>query len=232
MPTRWTPARRRGVEMLDDRATPDAVRARSMADVARANALFGGTRSAVRAFQTLLPGMPKRALLLDVGTGSADIPPHLRRVAGRAGVTMTVIGCDLSESLLRAAHAMLDGAVASDALQLPFATAAFDIVTCSQVLHHFEERDARVVIAELHRVSRGAVVVSDLRRSRLAAAGFWLASFPLRFHPVTRADGVTSVFRGFTPRDLETLVVEATGVRPEIRQSAFWRLSAAWSVGR
>lgn len=230
---RWrlTPARRRGVEILDDRSTPSDVRARSMEDVVRANALFGGTRSALRALRGVLPHLPRRAVLLDVGTGLADIPVRAVREAQRAGVTLTTLGVDASELLLRSSRERLGGAVVADALRLPVADAAADVVTCSQLLHHFAEGDARRVIAELHRVSRAWVVISDLRRSWLAAAGFWLASLALGFHAVTRHDGVASVLRGFTARELGRLVVDATGVEPRVDRSAFWRLSATWKKG-
>jgi SAM-dependent methyltransferase len=224
-----TPARRRGVELLDDPATPGEVRERAMMDVMRANALFGGTRAVLSTLARVLPTLPRGAVLLDVGTGLGDIPSQARRAASRAGVTLTTFGLDVPDSLLRSARGRLNGVVAGDARHLPVLDDSVDIVTCSQLLHHFVESDARRVIAELHRVSRGWVVIGDLRRSWFAAGGFWLASTALRFHPVTRGDGVTSVLRGFTARELETLVLEVTGARPVVRHGVFWRLSATWT---
>jgi hypothetical protein len=83
-------------------------------------------------------------------------------------------------------------------------------------------------VAELHRVARRWVVIADIRRSWLAAGGFRLASAALGFHPVTRADGVASVLRGFTAAELGTLVHQAVGVRPRVERSPFWRLVATW----
>jgi SAM-dependent methyltransferase len=225
---RLTPARRRGIEVLDDKGTSADVRRRAMHDVVRANTLFGGVRSVLRALRVVLPTLPPRAALLDVGTGLGDIPVAAARVAGARGITFALIGVDVAETLLRRARAGLTGAIAGDACRLPLADGSADVVTCSQLLHHFVEADALVVIRELQRVSRGWVVVSDLRRSWLAAAGFWLASIALRFHPVTRRDGVTSVLRGFTADELEALVMAATGIRPRVRRGIFWRLSATW----
>ena len=225
---RLTPARRRGVEILDDPATPSDMRDRSMADVTRANALFGGTRSAMRAFRTVLPHLPREAVLLDVGTGLGDIPARAITEAQGAGVALTAIGLDAAESLFNAARARLSAAVVGDAMRLPFETGCAEVVTCSQVLHHFVEADARRVIAELQRVSRDWVIISDLNRSWFAASGFWLASTGLGMHPITRHDGVTSVLRGFTSGELEDLVREVTGVTPAIRRGVFWRLSATW----
>ena len=143
---------------------------------------------------------------------------------------LIAIGVDVSHLLLRAAGGPLDAAVAGDALRLPVRDRCVDLVLCSQLLHHFETPDALRVIAELHRVSRGWVIVADLGRSWMAAAGFWLAASALRFHPVTRADGVTSVLRGFTGEELQELVRHATGQLPHVRHGRFWRLSATWSV--
>jgi SAM-dependent methyltransferase len=222
------PARVRGVELLDDPATPDDVRRRAMADVATSNALFGG-RAAVRtAVRALIPLLPQAPLVLDVGTGHAEIAMHVRDDLAAAGKTPRVLGLDIAESVARAGSRSIDGGVAGTALHLPLRTASIDLVLCSQLLHHFTADEVRVVIGELNRVSRGWVVIADLQRSRLAAAGFWLASLALGFHPVTRHDGVVSVFRGFTPSELDAHVRAATGITPKVRTGLFWRVSATW----
>jgi len=228
---RWslTPARRRGVEILDDPATASDVRDRAMADIVRANALFGGAGSVLRLVRQLASRLPPRAVLVDVGTGLADIPARARGDLRSAGIDVTAIGVDASASLLRSARGRIDGVAAGDAAWLPFADGSADVVTCSQLLHHFSDADALRVFAEVHRVSRRWVVVSDLDRSWLAAAGFWIASVVLGFHAVTRHDGVTSVLRGFTTSELERLVFDATGRSPSIWRGSFWRLSAIWS---
>lgn len=224
-----TPARRRGVEFLDDPSTPPDVRRRAMADVVRSNRLFGGTRAASRALNGVLRRLSRNATLLDVGTGMADLPARFRLDALDFGVTLTTFGVDISEAQLQAVRAALDATLCGDATRLPLRDNSVDVVTCSQMLHHFEAADARVVISELHRVARGWVVISDLRRSWLAAGGFWAAATTLRFHAVTRHDGVVSVLRGFTGDELRQLVRDATGVTPAIRRCAFWRVAAVWS---
>ena len=119
--------------------------------------------------------------------------------------------------------------LAANALALPFADRSIDIVICSQLLHHFTEREIASVLRELHRVARVRVIVSDLRRSWVAAAGIWLASFPLRFHPISRHDGVLSVLRGFTSAELSAYVVRATGTAPAVTRRLGWRVTASWT---
>jgi len=222
-----TPNRRRGVEFLDDPSTPEAARHRAMADLVRSNTLFGGARAARRALRPVLTGQ-REVTLLDVGCGHADIPRHLREDARRCDTSLTLIGVDVSAPLLRAARTTLDAAVCADATRLPLDDDSVDVAACSQLLHHFDDGGARALIAELHRVSRGWVLISDLRRSWLAAGGFWLGATVLRFHHITRHDGVVSVMRGFTADELRRLVVEATGAAPAIRHEAFWRVTALW----
>ncbi len=227
-----TPARRRGFEYLDDPAVPAAVRERSLRDVVRSNALLGGRRALLAALRGVLPAAGGALTLLDVGTGLADLPRRAAGAAARRGTPLTTIGYDASESLLRADRARLAHAVCGDALALPFRTGSVDIVTCSQLLHHFAHGDAIRLVRELHRVARRAVIVSDLRRNWVAAAGFWLLSFPLGFHAVTRHDGTLSVLRGFTASELSAIVREATGRVPRVERRLGFRLTAACTADR
>jgi SAM-dependent methyltransferase len=225
-----TPVRRRGVEYLDAPNVPAELLDRSLSDVARANSLFGGTRAVMRELMPVLRSRRGEALtLLDVGTGAADIPAAVRARSRRFDVRLTAIGADNALPLARSALSRLDGSVCADARVLPFPSRSIDVVVCSQLLHHFTELEALVVLRELHRVARVRVIVSDLRRSWVAAAGIWLVSFPLRFHPVSRHDGVVSVLRGFTARELHEHVRMATGATPIVRHHVGWRVTASWN---
>lgn len=224
-----TPQRHRGVEHLDDPAVDAVLRARSLRDVRRANVLLGGTNAVLTEVLRLLPSLPEHASLLDVGTGLADIPDRARAVARRSGVALSAFGVDAAPSVAATSARLLDGSVCGDARRLPFADSSIDVVTCSQVLHHFEDAEIPLVLAELHRVARRAVIVSDLRRSWIAAGGFWFVAFPFGFHAITRHDGVVSVLRGFTAAELAGHVLRATGVAAAVRGHLGFRLTATWT---
>jgi SAM-dependent methyltransferase len=223
--------RRRGYEVLDDPATDPAIRERSLRDVSRSNTLLGGTHAVLSELARVLPALGSRGSLLDVGTGLADIPHAARRLASRRGVELSTFGVDEAETLARVTTRTLDGSVCADARTLPFADSSVDVVICSQLLHHFEDGEIPSVLRELHRVARRWVIVSDLRRSWLAACGFWLATWPLGFHPVTRHDGVVSVLRGFTVEELSLHVQRAIHTRVEVRRHLGFRLTASWPKG-
>ena len=229
-----TPRRRYGHEYLDDPAVGARVAQRSMGDVARSNALFGGAHAVLAELEDLLRGTDgsRSISLLDVGTGLGDIPARVRARAAEHGVTVCTVGLDASETLAVAAHNATLPMLRADARRLPVADGAFDVVICSQVLHHFRRDDGIALLRELDRVARRRVIVSDIRRSWLAVAGIWLASWPLRFHPVSRHDGVVSVLRGFTPEELRALVHAALGVTPRVRRHRGFRVAASWGPVR
>ena len=229
-----TPRRRYGHEYLDDPAVGARVAQRSMGDVARSNALFGGAHAVLAELDDLLrPADGARPLsVLDVGTGLGDIPARVRALAARRGAAVCTVGLDTSEALALAAREATLPMLRADARQLPIADRAFDVVLCSQVLHHFRRDDGIALLRELDRVARRRVIVSDLRRSWLAVAGIWLVSWPLRFHPVSRHDGVVSVLRGFTSGELLDLVKGAVGTAPSVRRHRGFRVTASWAPRR
>ena len=227
-----TPARRRGIEILDDPNADAALSLRSLRDIALANRFFGGRRAVVHEVATLLrraPGGQEPVTLLDIGTGLGDIPAAAARMARRRGLTMSTIGLERAPLLAAAAATRCTTALAADAMHLPFADRSIDIVTISQVLHHFEEDEASQLLRECTRVARMGVVVGDLRRSWLAVAGLWSSSFLLGFHPVSRHDGMLSVLRGYTASELRVLVERATGCPAGVTHRLGFRLTAVWS---
>ncbi|MDB4915925.1 MAG: Methyltransferase type 11 [Gemmatimonadetes bacterium] len=224
-----TPRRRRSFEHLDDPRTDAALRERSLRDVRRANTVLGGANAVLSELRRLLPSLGAEATLLDVGTGLADIPLRAKSLAARRNVRLRTFGVDEAETLARVTGDILDGSTCADARNLPFANSTFDVVICSQVLHHFEDAEVPVILKELDRVASGAVIVSDLRRSWLAVSGFWLVTWPLGFHPVSRHDGMVSVLRGFTAAELAWHVETATGRSSSVRRHLGYRLTATWT---
>jgi len=230
--TLLSPPRGRGEETLDTPGADPRLARRSLRDVAVANRFFGGTRAVLHALEPLWDRLPRQATLLDVGTGMGDIPARARQAAARAGVTLETVGLEASAALAAANQGIVTWPVSGDARALPFADHSVDVVTCSQVLHHFFDADARFVLAEMNRVARVQAIVSDIHRSRIAAAGIWLASFALAFHPASRHDAVVSVMRGFHTDELRQMVRDTLGVEAVVRYRPGYRIIASWAPPR
>ena len=206
-------ARAAGAELMDAADQDRRELARSLADLRGVNRWLGGTRVVLRHFARLVRAHPRPSWsVLDVATGSADIPLSLAAWARSRSIRLHVVATDSHPTTLDLAreHTARDPDVSvepADALALPYADGAFDVALCSTALHHFDAEDQAVqVLRELDRVSRVGVIVNDLARSLPALAGArLLAATVWRTHPVTRHDGPLSVRRAFTPAELRRL---------------------------
>jgi SAM-dependent methyltransferase len=218
-------------EVLDEPGVSSDLVARSHTDIARANALFGGTRAVVSRVRALAPLLPESPLVVDVGAGTGDILDAVCHALRRTGRRPRPVAVDTAVALAPGVRQRGSFFICGSIFALPLPTACADLVIAAQVVHHFPPDALPTVIAELNRVARHAVLISDLQRSWVAAAGLWLTSFPLGFHPVSRHDGVVSVLRGFTPDELRTVVRNATGQVANVQTHLGWRVTADWHPG-
>ena len=218
----------RSEELLDDPGANEHDVVASLRDIARINRVFGGTSAAVARLAELVPPGTARVTLLDVGTGAGDIPRAFARSMARRSVPVLCLGLERIRAAAReSAREGGVSAVVADGGALPFGDRSIDLVLCSKVLHHLPGASGQRLLRDMDRVARLGVVVSDIHRSAIAAAGLWLASFPMRFHPATRRDGVISIFRGFSSRELREVCAGA-GIDARVKRHPGWCLTAAW----
>ncbi len=220
-----------GSEALDSPGLDPQVTRATLADIARSNLLFGGRSAVVYGVSRVTEGTrPDRALtLLDVGAGLGDVAHYLERGwrGRRNGLRAVALDWHAEATRLCGERDLL--AVQGDAMRLPLADRSVDVAVASQLLHHFNRPAAIEVVRELDRVARLGVVIADIRRSRLAAWGIWIAAHALRYHRVTRHDGVLSVRRGYKRHELSELLSDA-GVDARVTRRPGFRLVATWRV--
>lgn len=211
--------RSRESELLDTGVSDVEVSA-SLADLRFVNRWLGNRRRLTATVLQFLDGVP-RPRLLDVGCGSGDLLEFFRE---RHPGLSPAVGADIKLLHLQLASPSLPRVVA-DVRRLPFAPGAFDVVTASLFLHHFETPDLVPLLASLYVLARRALVVNDLRRARVPLL-FGRLAFPLLFaSPISVADGLVSIRRGFLAGELEAAFREA-GIPVRVRRSWPYRLLA------
>jgi SAM-dependent methyltransferase len=220
-----------GSELLDDPAADPSVVAQSLRNIARANRWFGGAWAVRYGLARVLDGVPRtRTLsLLDLGTGAGDLPGDAARWAARRGWRLVPVGLERSRVAAGLARAAGCPCAVADAGAPPFRERAVDLVLVSQVLHHLTPASAIRLLRDCDRLARVGVIVADLRRARLAEALFRLGGRLLRFDPVTLEDGVTSIRRGYTTRELRALLTGA-GIAGRVARRPGYRLVGTWRV--
>lgn len=216
------------VELLDEQRHDMAELEQSLGHVASVNRWLGGVRAVLTHVRPLLrPNVTLR--ILDLATGSADIPVAIAREAKRKRAHVEITAADIHPQILEIAAKRCKNFAdihvqQADALALPFDDKRFNVSILSMALHHFEAGDQITVLREMSRVTRDLVIVNDLERTRLNYVGAKLLSMTLwRGNRLTRHDGPLSVLRSFTPRELEALARNA-GMRGNVVRHFFQRI--------
>jgi SAM-dependent methyltransferase len=157
------------------------------------------------------PGTQLR--VLDLATGSGDIPRLVIDYARKVGATVTVEAIDQQNSTLEIARGLSVDYPEIDFKQgdvLFFGEdGQYDIVLSSLALHHFDQGAAVRLLERCRHLSRRFVLVSDLRRGFLVTVGVYLLTELIYRESMTRTDARLSAERSFSFREFGSLAERA-----------------------
>jgi ubiquinone/menaquinone biosynthesis C-methylase UbiE len=207
----------------------------NLRDIRTVNRLAGGQATVL----AHLPGLVARiererpVELLDLATGSGDIPLAVADWVARNGRPLRLMLTDVSPEILATAQRALvnvpDVTFADwDARAVPRSDHSFDIVLCSLALHHFAPSEAVCVLREMRRLARVGFIVNDIRRSAPGYAAAWIASRLATRNRLTRHDMPLSVRRAYTPRELRALLQEAGATGAAVTTHPLFRMAAVY----
>ena len=218
------------VEIMDDPHCDAEALQRTYANFRYVNAVVSGLRHTYR--RDIRPRLSAGTgtSLLDIGSGGGDVARSLARWAARDGLRLSVTAIDPDAR----AHAYATGrpplpglefrrALSSD---LVAAGERFDIVLSNHVLHHLSGAELGALLVDSERLSRALVLHGDIERSPLAYVGFALGTWPFFRRSYIRADGLTSIRRSFTWRELAAVAPPGWSVRREVP----YRLMLRWQA--
>ena len=225
-------------ELLDEPALDATELAANLRDIRRVNRFFGGTSTVLAHFPGLVAGIPRGQTIsvLDLATGSADIPLALQRWAAANGRSLAITASDVSPEILAQAAAHIGDRQTIrlkplDARDVREPDASFDVVVCSLALHHFTPEDVVRVLREMRRLCRVGLIVNDLCRSRLGYLAAWVAAHGTTRNRLTRHDAPLSVLRAYSLAELRDLLNRAGITGASARSHAWFRMAAVARVG-
>ena len=194
---------------LMDRPQPDSAELdRDLRNLRLLNHWFG-SYSLILSFLERWINPGARLRVLDLATGSGDIPRLVADYARKVGADVRIDALDRQPPTLEIAKKL-----SADYPTISFvqgnilewqALERYDIVLCTLVLHHFSEDDAVRVLRRCRDLSRKHVLVSDLRRGWLDTIGVYLLTETIFREPMTKFDARLSAARAFSFSELADL---------------------------
>jgi ubiquinone/menaquinone biosynthesis C-methylase UbiE len=205
--------RRRQNEWMDEAdVDPEELR-QSLEFIRRVNSLLGYTRATLSHLKRFSRSWKKgeRIDILDLATGSADIPRAILKWAAKEGHHVRIVGVDRHPVTVREAE---EGGrderlsiVQGDVFNLPFEAGSFDYVLTAMFLHHLDDAEVVRVLRTMGEVARRGVVVADLLRHYRAYA--WVSLLTRFSIPMVRHDARVSVGQAFIKKEVIRLRDEA-----------------------
>jgi len=200
------------LEMMDRPQPVSPELERDLERIRQLNRWFGSYRLVLSFMRRWIePGARMR--IVDLATGSGDIPRLIVDQARKIGAHVQIDAVDRQHSTLEIARRLSAGypdITYSEANILEWNYAeAYDIALCSLTLHHFSDQDAVSLLRRCRALSQKFVLISDLRRGFLLRIGVHVLTALIFREPMTRHDARLSAARAFSFAEIRDLALRA-----------------------
>lgn len=219
-------------ELMDDPGIDPRDHRDALRGLRRINLLSNAKGPFLRSIRAVCAADEQELSILDVATGSGDLPLALGHALAAEGIQARLHGCDMSATALAVARERADAEGITidlhqlDVLQDPLPEV--DVVTCALFLHHLEEAQVVHLLQRMTAAARRLVVVSDLRRCTTGSILARTVPRLLTRSRVVHTDGVLSVQGAFTIDEAASLCRKAGLADVRISPSFPARMVLAW----
>lgn len=212
-------------ELMDDPKLPRDEHLRALTGLSRLNRYSGVAGVMYRHLRRLAAAQNRPLCVLDVASGSGDIPISWARRARRDRLDFQLTLMDISAVAVEEQQRLAKRqnvnvlSLQHDCLRTPLPS-GFDVVTCSLFMHHLDEHQAFRLLQSMQSATDTALVICDLERSRLNLALVTMAARLLSRSSVVHTDAALSVRGAFTLDEFRALADNALA-RPVRVQRVF-----------
>lgn len=199
---------------MDNPELPEDEHSQALLGLARLNRATRIAPAIYKRIRRYALGHGKPLRVLDLASGSGDIPIDWAKRARREGIALKVTGVDISDHAVRfateqAARANVDVQFMHlDCLsdRLP---SGFDVITAGLFMHHLHDWQISRLLMSMHGSAELAVVICDLERSALNLGLVWFAAHSLSRSGIVHRDAVRSVKAALTRHEFREIAEKA-----------------------
>jgi len=188
---------------------------RALAGLSRLNRCSGVAGAMYRQLRSFAKRVGDRPLtVLDVASGSGDVPIAWARKALREGLDLRITLSDISAVAVEEQRRLAKRSgveilsMQHDCLRTPL-PGGFDVVTCSLFMHHLDEHETFCLLQAMQSASTRGMIVCDLERSRLNLALVNAAARLLTRSPIVHTDADLSIRGAYTIDEFQRIASDA-----------------------
>jgi len=217
------------LEIMDLPNPPSEAIRLAVKEIEKINVLLGGFNQSLQDISRFNP--EKHTLSIqDWGCGSGDLLRKIRKWGEERSYHLDLTGMDLDrETIFYANENTADPSIkweCRDVLSGEIPDKSADLVISCLFTHHFVDEDWIRLIREMIRVSKKGVIINDLHRHPLAYYSIGILTRWFAKSYMVRNDAPLSVAKGFTRKELISLLKKA-GVATYSLQ---WKWAFRWSL--
>lgn len=219
-------------EMMDDPKLDVSLHRSALLGLARINRLSFASKVLYTLIREYANSIEAPVRIVDIASGSADIPIAILQKANAEGIRIEFVACDVSAVALEQAQ------LAASRAGVPLETRCLnilhepippcDIVTCSLFTHHLTDDQIRVLVGRILEADPGLVLINDLRRCLWGRMLAVVIPRLITRSQVVHHDAVLSARAAFTPRELCSIVEGAGMVGARIHRLYPARMLLEW----
>jgi hypothetical protein len=165
------------------------------------------------------------ATILDMGSGGGDINNWLVDFARKKKLDLRIIACDSDPRVCAFAqkqNRFLNQIDVRCVDLLEFTPEEpVDYVFANHFLHHLNDDEIELLMDKWHPFVRQKLIFSDLKRSIFSYYSYKVFSLMYR-NSFVRHDGLISIKRGFTNKDLKKIADRSSGIKNSVIKSFFF----------
>jgi 2-polyprenyl-3-methyl-5-hydroxy-6-metoxy-1,4-benzoquinol methylase len=196
-------------EIMDTQKVSMCEMKETLAFLETTNKIFGGADVFIKKLSEASKRWNKNQTIhiLDVGTGSADIPLAIAAWAREHEFKVQITGIDLMDDIVSIAKEKTKSfpEIKIEQRDLFTLTESYDYIIANLLLHHVPPSEFIHLLKTFDRLAKRGIIISDLLRSTLSYAAVSAFSY-LKGNWIVRHDGPLSVRRAFTLNDLNQLI--------------------------
>ena len=217
--------RDRQPELMDDPDLPRDQHEHALSGLSRLNRFSGVSRATfahVRRHAKKVGHRPFR--ILDVASGSGDVPLSWLESAKREGLNLELTMVDISPVAVEQQQSRANSlGLEAHSLQLDCLKSSlpggFDMVTCSLFMHHLDDHEVFRLLQSMQIATDNAILICDLHRSRFNLALVSIAAQLLTRSHVVHTDSALSVRGAYTGSEFKQIAENALARPVKIRSS-------------